>query len=151
MTSYMYCIAIMIQVKYSISECVTEIMIFTVETHDKYLFQTKKIIYSCTVATAGRRLLKWQPWFSTQTHWTLDFTYQMAEQRLAVCRSNSIQKCGQAHFVLGGARGLQVVCRAVSLGGPHKWNITSDITAILDHVDLSIWHWAFSCFLGTRG
>ncbi|TNN04457.1 hypothetical protein fugu_001486 [Takifugu bimaculatus] len=53
----------------------------------------------------------------------------MVEQRLAVCRSNSIQKCGQAHFVLGGTRGLQVVCRAASSGGPHKWNITGDISA----------------------
>lgn len=40
--------------------------------------------------------------------------------------------------MLGGARGLQVVCRAVSSGGPHESNISRDITAISDHVDLSI-------------
>lgn len=38
----------------NISGYVTEMIVFALETHHQYLFQTKKKqIYSCTIATAG--------------------------------------------------------------------------------------------------
>lgn len=102
----------------NISGYVTEMIVFALETHHQYLFQTKKQKTNLQLYSSNSRMVAAE--VSTQTHWTSDLRPQKAEQSQAVRQPDSLQKRAETRFCVRRRSGLHVVDWAANSGGSHK-------------------------------